>query len=171
MVECWYFSGRKVLGLSRNTWLLSWNVRPSCAVFNASWRSVCLSTALVFGLPFTLQHTYNIGLRLKIQASPEWFVRYGRDSIGTARKISPYWPRETMTRHSSNCFSNIVWGQGNAALVTSLPSSCYMTIWKGWASDDPPMNNRYPASFYKCTVSRGCILPNLCPNHYHISES
>ena len=31
-----------------------------------------------------------------------------------------------MTCHSSNCF-NIVWGQGNARLVTSLPSSCDMT--------------------------------------------
>ena len=31
-----------------------------------------------------------------------------------------------MTCHSFNCFS-IVWGQGNAPLVTSLPSSCYMT--------------------------------------------
>ena len=40
-----------------------------------------------------------------------------------------------MTYHSSNCFS-IVWGQGKAPLVTSLPSSCYMTwlvVWLiGW---------------------------------------
>ena len=32
-----------------------------------------------------------------------------------------------MACHSSNCFS-IVWGQGNAPLVTSVPSSCYMTL-------------------------------------------
>ena len=32
-----------------------------------------------------------------------------------------------MTCHSSNCFS-IVWGQGNAPLVNSLPSSCYMAL-------------------------------------------
>ena len=31
-----------------------------------------------------------------------------------------------MTCHSFNCFS-VVWGQRNATLVTSLPSSCYMT--------------------------------------------
>ena len=47
-------------------------------------------------------------------------------SVGASRKISPNWSQETMTCHSSNCFS-IGWDQGNAALVTSLPSSCYMT--------------------------------------------
>ena len=47
-------------------------------------------------------------------------------SIGAAHKVSLYWSQETMTCHSSNCFS-IVWGQGNALLVTSLLSSCYMT--------------------------------------------
>ena len=36
-----------------------------------------------------------------------------------------------MTCHSFNCFS-IVWGQGNAPLVTSLLNSCYMT------NEDPP---------------------------------
>ena len=34
-------------------------------------------------------------------------------SVGAARKVSPNWSQETMTCHSSNCFS-IVWGQGNA---------------------------------------------------------
>ena len=48
-------------------------------------------------------------------------------SVGTARKVSPDWLQETMTCHSSNCF-NIVWGEGNAPLVTSLPSSCYILI-------------------------------------------
>ena len=46
--------------------------------------------------------------------------------VGAARKVSPNWSLETMICHSSHCFS-IVWGQGNAPLVTSLPSSCYMT--------------------------------------------
>ena len=46
---------------------------------------------------------------------------------GAARKVSSNWSQETLTCHSSNCFS-IVWGQGNALLVTSLPSSCYMTL-------------------------------------------
>ena len=39
-----------------------------------------------------------------------------KSSVGTARKVSPNWLQETMTYHSSNCFS-IVWGQGNAPLV------------------------------------------------------
>ena len=39
-------------------------------------------------------------------------------SVEAARKVSPNWSQETMTCHSSNCFS-IVWGQGNAPLVTS----------------------------------------------------
>ena len=52
--------------------------------------------------------------------------RQKMSSVGAARKVSPNWSQETMTCHSSNCFS-IVWRQGNAPLVTSLPSSCYMT--------------------------------------------
>ena len=43
----------------------------------------------------------------------------GGVSLGAAREMSPHWSQETMTCHSSNCFS-IVWGQGNAPLVTSL---------------------------------------------------
>ena len=46
--------------------------------------------------------------------------------IGT-RKVCPNWSPETMTCHSSNCFS-IVWVHGNAPLVTSLPSSCYIRL-------------------------------------------
>ena len=42
-------------------------------------------------------------------------------SVGTVRKFSPNWSQETITCHSSNCFS-IVWDQGNAPLVTFLPS-------------------------------------------------
>ena len=42
--------------------------------------------------------------------------------VGAARKVSPNWSLETMTCHSSHCFS-IVWGLGNEPLVTSLPSS------------------------------------------------
>ena len=53
-----------------------------------------------------------------------------KDSVGAAHKVSPNWLRETMTCHSSYC-SSIAWGQGNAAWVTSLPSSCYMTQRKG----------------------------------------
>ena len=53
--------------------------------------------------------------------------RKGRGSVGAARKVSPNWLQETMTCHSFNCFS-IVWGQGNAPLVTSLPSSWYMAL-------------------------------------------
>ena len=47
-------------------------------------------------------------------------------SVGAARKVSPNWSQKTMTCHSFYCFS-IVWGQRNATLVTSLPSSCHMT--------------------------------------------
>ena len=46
-------------------------------------------------------------------------------SVGAARKVSSDWSQETMTCHSSNCFS-IGLGQGNAPLVTSLPSICFM---------------------------------------------
>ena len=52
--------------------------------------------------------------------------------VGAARKVSPNWSLETMTCHSSHCFS-IVWGQGNAPLVTSLSSSCYMSPPRGVA--------------------------------------
>ena len=64
--------------------------------------------------------------------------KVGKRSVGAARKgrtirkvmgregkVSCNWLQEAMTCHSSNCFS-IVYGQGNAPLVTSLPSSCYM---------------------------------------------
>ena len=51
--------------------------------------------------------------------------KVGKRSVGAACKVSPNWSQETMTCRSSNCFS-IVYGQGNAPLVTSLPSSCYM---------------------------------------------
>ena len=50
-------------------------------------------------------------------------------SVGAAHKVYPNWSQETITCHSSNCFS-FVWSQGNAPLVTSLPipaSSCSMT--------------------------------------------
>ena len=43
-----------------------------------------------------------------------------RESSVGAAQVSPNWSLETMTCHSSHCFS-IVWGQGNAPLVTSLP--------------------------------------------------
>ena len=45
-----------------------------------------------------------------------------KSSVGAACKVSSNWSQETKPCHSSNCFS-IVWGQGNAPLVTSLPSS------------------------------------------------
>ena len=51
--------------------------------------------------------------------------KVGKRSVGAARKVSCNWLLEAMTCHSSNCFS-IVYGQENAPLVTSLPSSCYM---------------------------------------------
>ena len=50
-----------------------------------------------------------------------------KNSVGAAYKVSPNWSQETMTCHSSDCFS-IVWGQGNAPLVTSLLSSYYMAF-------------------------------------------
>ena len=43
--------------------------------------------------------------------------RKGGGSVGAARKVSPNWSQETMTCHSHNCF-RIVWGLGNAPLVT-----------------------------------------------------
>ena len=42
-------------------------------------------------------------------------------SVGAACKVSPNWLQETVTCHSSHCFS-IVWGQGNTPLVACLPS-------------------------------------------------
>ena len=63
--------------------------------------------------------------------SASYFQAYGTEdqdrSVGTAWKVSPDWSHKTVTCHSSNCFS-IFGGQGNAPLVTSLPSSCYMTL-------------------------------------------
>ena len=58
-------------------------------------------------------------------------IIWKENSVGAARKVSPNWSQETMTCHSFNCFS-IVWVQGNAPLVDSLPSSCYinMTLWR-----------------------------------------
>ena len=44
-----------------------------------------------------------------------------KSSVGAAGRVSPNWSQEKMTCHS--CFS-IVWGQGKAPVVTSLPSSC-----------------------------------------------
>ena len=65
-------------------------------------------------------------LRVRVQQSQAEKMNKQMGSIGAAHKVSPYWSQETMTCHSSNCFST-VWGQGNALLVTSLLSSCYMT--------------------------------------------
>ena len=48
-------------------------------------------------------------------------------SVGVAQKVSPNWSQQTMICHSCNCFS-IVWGQGNAPLVTYLLSSCYIRL-------------------------------------------
>ena len=45
-------------------------------------------------------------------------------SVGAVRKVSSNWSQETMARHSSNCFSTVC-GQGNAALVTYLPSKVF----------------------------------------------
>ena len=55
-------------------------------------------------------------------------------SVGAACKVSPNWLQETVTCHSSHCFS-IVWGQGNTPLVACLPSSCYVTPLKYWAEN------------------------------------
>ena len=46
--------------------------------------------------------------------------------IGSCVGVARNWSLETMKCHSSH-FLSIVWGQGNAPLITSLPSSCYMT--------------------------------------------
>ena len=46
--------------------------------------------------------------------------------VGAALEVSPDWSQKTMTCHSFNCFS-IVWGQGQAPLVTCFPRNCYMT--------------------------------------------
>ena len=35
--------------------------------------------------------------------------------MGAARKVSPDWSQNTMTRHSFNCFS-IVWGQSSTKI-------------------------------------------------------
>ena len=55
MALFWYCKGRTLRGFSKNTWVLSWNVRPTWAVFKASWSSVSPSVALVFGLFLTLK--------------------------------------------------------------------------------------------------------------------
>lgn len=54
MWECWNLSGRILRDFKRITWLLSWNVRPSCAVFKASCRFVP-SAAFVWGSFVTLR--------------------------------------------------------------------------------------------------------------------
>ena len=46
-------------------------------------------------------------------------------SAAAACKVSRNWSQKTMTCHSFYCFS-IVWGQGNAPLVTSLPNRGYI---------------------------------------------
>ena len=50
-----------------------------------------------------------------------------KSSVEAAGKVTPNWSQETITCHSSHCFS-IVWGQGNAPLVTSLPSNCNIVL-------------------------------------------
>ena len=45
-------------------------------------------------------------------------------SVGAALKVSPSWSQETMACHSSNCFSTVC-GQGNAPLVTYVPSKVF----------------------------------------------
>lgn len=72
MVVFWYFFGRIFLGFRRNTWVLSWNVRPTWAVFKASWSSVCPSVALVFGFPLTLKDK-------RLLLSQTW--RFGRQNV------------------------------------------------------------------------------------------
>ena len=72
-------------------------------------------------------------------------------SVGAARKVSPNWSQEIMTCHSSNCFS-IVWGQGNAPLVT-FPSSCYVTPRKAWQE---PMENDESLSVIYTQCKNGC---------------
>ena len=47
--------------------------------------------------------------------------RAHKSSVGATRKVSPNWSQETMTSHSSNCFS-IVRGQGRTIGVTPLGS-------------------------------------------------
>ena len=71
---------------------------------------------------------------------------FDKGSVGAARKVSPNWSKETLACHSSNCFS-IVWGQGDAPSVTSLPSSCDMTLDKfceDEKSELPPKSQWYP---------------------------
>ena len=63
-------------------------------------------------------------LLLRGYVSRENFCSF-QSSVAAARKVSPNWSQKTMTCHSFYCFS-IVWGQGNAPLVTSLPNSCYI---------------------------------------------
>ena len=46
----------------------------------------------------------------------------GMRSVGAAWKVSPNWSQETMTCHVLVLF------RGEAPLVTSLPSRCYMPI-------------------------------------------
>ena len=51
---------------------------------------------------------------LIVQSYLDTLLHYVWDlsSVGAVRKVSPNWSQETMTCHSSNCFS-IVWGHGN----------------------------------------------------------
>ena len=46
-------------------------------------------------------------------------------SVGAAREMSPHWSQETVTCHSSNCFSS-VWGQAGK-LTTGYFSSAAAT--------------------------------------------
>ena len=82
--------------------------------------------------------------------------------VGAACKVSPNWSQETMTCHSSICFS-IVWGQGNAPLVTSFLSSCYMT----------PKNSAtyFDTHFFFPGIPRGCpSAQGLTPSTYKFSN-
>ena len=80
-----------------------------------------------FSLKFNMSRYSNPGDSVKVDLLPTFDAKVeGNNGKYLLRSLWSDWSQETMTCHSSNCFS-IVWGQGKAPLVTSLPRSCYMT--------------------------------------------
>ena len=78
---------------------------------------------------------------------------------GVSRNVSPDWSQKTMTCHSFNCFS-IVWGQGWTPLVTSLPSSCYMTPLQCW-NNIATIQNNIATTLQRCVALKIVVANRL----------
>ena len=119
----WYFIGVYIINRTLHGHLeirnFSSRVEKIFHIFQHSRRN-CVSPCghVISSIYQSVSQLINLMLKVWVIILPS--------SVGATRKVSPNWSQKTMTCHSSNCFS-IVWGQGNASVVTSLLSSCYMT--------------------------------------------